>query len=555
MDHEQRQTCSESILRNTFMYHSTNDNDSENNRSEIISAEEILKSDGEYENTDDGHENANDDSNNAASNLEEQVDSDSEDEDTDDPESPTLTCLLFGDLGCSTKCSITADAFSIQGSGQCTTQNVCQCTVQQQSLDDLLRAKFQISNRVIEKIKSEKKTAAKVLKVLQKPFQTAAQIREQLKDIVDLGIYNQLYTNDQILAFKWSMIDEMGEPDSDIVKSFVYETLKPVLENVADKLKGVDYKSKLTDALKNTASNSEDLQNIMTAVRRTENRSLIRTLNAFVKSNRKIRETESDKKDSLVDVIDYFTVDQFVYRIDQLNKPPAKEPVRKQTSRNTAGNKRSILQGKETTEPRKLEVVKMTANPKNPESVDITTEPKKPETVETTTKPTKPESIEKTTEPKQSESVEIPPSQVRKPTEETSKKEDSNESAKSRFHLSDIDHDFAKKTKGRLIKTFTTDEYIVQYQRGNRGDIVFAWKKGNDEVEMRINAAGTSISQTWHLENANIKLNLASGSYKTEVWDFGSKKIRIQFLHWTRWLDQRCIRSREIRARENFAKA
>ncbi|XP_065218597.1 uncharacterized protein LOC135844363 [Planococcus citri] len=209
----------------------------------------------------------------SSENSDDSSEEEDDDDDDEDIEFPSLSCLIFKDIGCNSECGVISDAFGTKSTGTCDEQKVCECNVQNEtSFDDEDAGKF-IKN---------------------------------------------------------------GKPNISAIKKHVSDKLPKTLKSSDVKnLSVLKYKPILLDALEEAKDDSDAFDQLALDIRQTKNKSLGDILSQYLKKN-ELDEPEKDKQDkpSVADIMAYYVVDELVKKVDdkkstKVVKKPTKKPAKK----------------------------------------------------------------------------------------------------------------------------------------------------------------------------------------------------------------------------------
>ncbi|XP_065219185.1 uncharacterized protein LOC135844768 [Planococcus citri] len=111
-------------------------------------------------------------------------------------DAPSLSCILFKELGCRVQCTsiMKLQDFS-QSSASCNDEQECTCTIESTSLDTLWNKKFDAGD-VLRQIKQNRKLAEKVTQVLKNASRTGEQSKQDLQAILPKQLFKKIRVND-----------------------------------------------------------------------------------------------------------------------------------------------------------------------------------------------------------------------------------------------------------------------------------------------------------------------------------------------------------------------
>ncbi|XP_065219529.1 uncharacterized protein LOC135845019 [Planococcus citri] len=189
---------------------------------------------------------------------EEDYESSGSEGDEDDVVYPSLSCLIFEDIGCNSQCVVISDAFGTKSTGICNDENFCECNVENEnSFDDEDAGKF-IKN---------------------------------------------------------------GKPNFTAIKKHVSDKLPKTLKSADIKdLSVLKYRPILLDILKEAENDSEAFDQLALDIRRTKNKSLGDVLSQYLKKNKLKEPMENIQNQlSVADIMAYYVVDELVKKVDGKN--------------------------------------------------------------------------------------------------------------------------------------------------------------------------------------------------------------------------------------------
>lgn len=235
---------------------------------------------------------------------------------------------------------MTGSIFGYRATGTCGKEDdICDCDVTQKynSLDSLWNAKFG-SKDILQQIKNNKYLSEQVREILQYPFRTAQEIKNELKSVLSENQYKKLKLNDNSPAAKMTKKDEL---DYAAIRKYVVNKLPATLKISDNKtLSALKYEPVLLEALEDAERESQEQNNdafdeLISAIRRTRNKSLGSILTKYLKKN-KLNEPARDNNESsaITNTIADYVIDELVKKIGK-KKPttnkrfPAKKPAKK----------------------------------------------------------------------------------------------------------------------------------------------------------------------------------------------------------------------------------
>ncbi|XP_065219698.1 uncharacterized protein LOC135845163 [Planococcus citri] len=182
----------------------------------------------------------------------------SEEDDDDVVVYPSLSCLIFKNIGCNSQCEVISDAFGTKSTGICNDGNICECNAEKgMSFDDEDAGKF-IKN---------------------------------------------------------------GKPNFTAIKKHVSDKVSETLKSSDIKnLSVLKYRPILLDVLKEVKDDSDAFDQLALDIRRTKNKSLGDVLNQYLKKN-KLKEPmeNTQNQHSVADIMAYYVVDELVKKVDEMN--------------------------------------------------------------------------------------------------------------------------------------------------------------------------------------------------------------------------------------------
>ncbi|XP_065218961.1 uncharacterized protein LOC135844641 isoform X2 [Planococcus citri] len=107
-------------------------------------------------------------------------------------DAPSLSCILFKELGCRVQCTsiMKLQDFS-QSSASCNDEQACTCTINSESLDTLWNKKFDADD-VLRQIKQNGKLVEKVTRVLENASRTSEQSKQDLQAILPKQLFSKI---------------------------------------------------------------------------------------------------------------------------------------------------------------------------------------------------------------------------------------------------------------------------------------------------------------------------------------------------------------------------
>ncbi|XP_065219353.1 uncharacterized protein LOC135844892 [Planococcus citri] len=105
---------------------------------------------------------------------------------------PSLSCIVLGNLGCGVQCSYIGKLQNAHLTlGQCDKNQACICNIQSGTLRELWNAKFN-SDDILKQIKKDKTLIRKVGEALRNPYKTGEQSKQDLEEILPKEMFEKL---------------------------------------------------------------------------------------------------------------------------------------------------------------------------------------------------------------------------------------------------------------------------------------------------------------------------------------------------------------------------